>query len=98
MHITSKINRCLSKIEAFMSRRDYSANDAPVYESTRNSLTYLRSQLYAYMNKEGREENVNGSHYRSCQFKTKTGYCQCQADNAAICVLIDDCNRLMRGM
>lgn len=94
MHLTSKITRCLNKIDAFHSKA-YPENKKISYESTAQSLYYYKSILNGYLSRP-RKENSKGSHYLDCF--DNSGYCRCMMDNQIVLNDIEAANRLMKNM
>ena len=96
MHISSKVQRSLDKINVFLARTDYPESKRISYECTKNSLRYHQGVLQMLISKGTRRENYKGSHYMHCTSQNNS--CECERDNAQILDHINDVNRLLRNM
>jgi hypothetical protein len=95
MYLSSKAQRAINKIQAFLAKTDYPKSKKISYETTKNSLRTYLSELTTLLYKEARKEDSRGSHYVSCLRNENS--CRCQHDNARIEAITTEVQRLLRG-
>ena len=90
MYITSKAQRAINNINAFLAKTEYPASKKISYESTKTSLRTYLAELNYLLYKEPRKK----SHYVSCtEF-----VCKCSQDNLRIENIVSEVQRLLRGV